>query len=112
MKNKSVIVRVHTRVRKDGAINITKNARKALGLVPYREVDIEIVDGMCTIRPAMFNCRVCDKYYDEPLDNVGVCKTCNQNSVDVLANRKASTVAEAIDAAKVLANKGRVGRKI
>lgn len=87
------------RVRKDGAINLRKEGRQALGIAPYSDVEITIDRGKCVLKPLKYHCAVCGNKCDNLIDDTGICDNCNTLIVNLIKSGKVTTIGDAIKAA-------------
>lgn len=97
-------------VRKDGAINLGKSNRVALGIVPGSVVRVLSKDGQLTIKPIGYVCALCGKTTGQHLSQLGYCLACCSAIVDDIKENH-STLDTAIDNARKLCGPKGVIRK-
>lgn len=111
MNNKFALT-IKTHVRKDGAINITARGRRLLGIQPGANVTVTVTDGNAVIRPDVYVCPICGKTSYSPLNNVGICHSCDKYITDAYNVGGCKRLDEAMQYAKTAMNKAKGGVKL
>ena len=103
---------INTTVRKDGAINLKVKGRRALGITSGMSLQITVEDGIASVKPNGYYCFNCEKYSEEPLNELGICRDCNRLATDVLRNSKTYDLVDALKTAANMRHKAQSGKKV